>query len=156
MLTINIPGRQTLQIQHLVLDFNGTLALDGLLLEGVKPRLKSLATLLRVHVISADTFGSVRKAMEGTPCTVKIIPAREQNVAKADYVTSLNPEEVVAIGNGYNDSLMLQRSILGMGVIQAEGASAETLNSADIIGTDIRDLLDLLLNPQRLKATLRN
>ena len=35
MLTISIPGGATLDIEHLVLDYNGTLAVDGVLLPGV-------------------------------------------------------------------------------------------------------------------------
>lgn len=35
MIEINIPGRAAYQLEHLVCDVNGTLALDGVLLDGV-------------------------------------------------------------------------------------------------------------------------
>ena len=38
MLTIPIPGRSALQLQHIVLDYNGTIALDGELMPGVEDR----------------------------------------------------------------------------------------------------------------------
>ena len=58
MLTIDIPGFRTLTLEHLVLDFNGVLALDGKLLDGLHERLKELSQDLTVHVVTADTFGS--------------------------------------------------------------------------------------------------
>ena len=65
MIAHTIPGLGTLRLQHLVLDFNGTLALDGRLLPGVRPRLRRLARRLELHVVTADTFGSVRRVLTG-------------------------------------------------------------------------------------------
>ena len=42
MLTISIPGFRVLELEHLVCDYNGTLACDGHLLDGVKERLTSV------------------------------------------------------------------------------------------------------------------
>ncbi len=156
MLTIEIPGRQTLELKYLVLDFNGTLAQDGKLLPDIAPRLNLLANQLQVYIVSADTFGSVEKELEEVNCEVKIIGPDLQNKAKYEFIKTLNCVHVVAIGNGYNDSLMLKNSALGLGVIQAEGASSDTIKAAAVVGTDVRDLLDLLIYPDRLKATLRN
>ncbi len=39
MLTVTIPGKGTLKLKHMVLDFNGTMACDGTLLAGVEERL---------------------------------------------------------------------------------------------------------------------
>ncbi len=156
MLTIEIPGRETLKLKYLVLDFNGTLGQDGKLLPGIASRLNLLANQLQVFIISADTFGSVEKELEGVNCEVKIIGPELQNKAKYEFIKTLNCDHVAAVGNGYNDSLMLKNSILGLGVIQVEGASSDTIKAAAVVGTDIRDLLDLLIYPDRLKATLRN
>jgi soluble P-type ATPase len=60
------------------------------------------------------------------------------------------------MGNGKNDCLMPTASALGVAVIQGEGASFETLASADVVCTDIRFALSLLNNPLRLIATLRS
>jgi soluble P-type ATPase len=51
---------------------------------------------------------------------------------------------------------MLRTAALGMAVIQAEGAAAAALKEADVVVTDVRDALDLLLNPLRLVAALRS
>ncbi len=42
MLTIEIPGLQALHLEHLVLDLNGTLACDGMLLDGVSGLLQQM------------------------------------------------------------------------------------------------------------------
>ncbi|MFO7934628.1 MAG: hypothetical protein R6U78_11165 [Bacteroidales bacterium] len=156
MIVLEIPGRKAIQAAHLVLDFNGTLAVDGHLIEGVTGQLVRLSKHLEVHVLTADTFGTVRKQLEGLPVTVKVIDVAEQDRQKFEYVKELGADRVIAVGNGRNDVLMLKGSALGIGVIQAEGAFYEVLHSSQVVCTSITDALDLLLNPKRLEATLRN
>ncbi|MCG3209198.1 MAG: hypothetical protein FOGNACKC_02817 [Anaerolineae bacterium] len=156
MLNITIPGHQPLRLEHLVLDYNGTLAIDGQLIEGVLARLTALAGSLQIHVITADTFGSVQAALSGAPGEVVILPAGAQDEAKRQYVAQLGAATVAAIGNGRNDRLMLQAAALGIAVIQAEGAAVAALAAADIAAPDIVSALDLLAHPLRLAATLRS
>jgi soluble P-type ATPase len=139
----------------LVLDYNGTLATDGALLPGVAARLTALAGHLQVHVITADTFGMARAALQGLPCGLLILPPGGQDAAKRAYVEQLGAASVAAVGNGRNDRLMLQAAGLGIVVLGDEGAAAETVASADVVTRDILSALDLLLNPLRLAATLR-
>ena len=156
MIEIDIQGNKILQLEHLVLDYNGTLAFDGALIDGVKESLAELSQMLTVHVITADTFGSVKKALEDIDCNLALIPLDHQDVAKLEYVKKLGCEKTVSMGNGFNDQLMLRESALGVAVIQGEGAAFETLASADIVCTDIKSALSLLDNPLRLIATLRS
>jgi len=155
MIDIDIPGYKTLQLEHLVLDYNGTLALDGMLIDGVAEILAALSTQLEIHVITADTFGQVKAALAGLPCRVSILPPGQQDTGKLTYVGQLGLDRTVCIGNGRNDRLMLQQSALGIVLLQGEGAAAQTLMSADVVATDILDALELLTNPLRLVATLR-
>ena len=156
MIEIEIPGNKTLKLVHLVLDYNGTIAFDGALIDGVKEALDELSQMLTVHVITADTFGSVKKALEDIDCNLALIPLDRQDVAKQEYVKNLGCEKTVSMGNGVNDRLMLKSSALGVAVIQEEGAAFKTLASADIVCTDIKSALSLLNNPLRLIATLRS
>lgn len=156
MLTIDIPGYQTLQLDHLVLDFNGTLACDGQLIAGVRQRLERLAEQLQVHIITADTFGGVAAAVADIPCRLSIIPPKAQDQAKLDYLQQLGASRAAAIGNGRNDRLMLAGAGLGIAVMQEEGAASATILAADLVTRDILAALDLLLHPGRLVATLRN
>jgi soluble P-type ATPase len=155
MLEINIPGAQRLRLSHLILDYNGTLACDGSILPGVADRLKILAKHLEIHIVTADTFGSVRTQVADLPVQLAVIPPENQAQAKADYLEALGPSNSVTIGNGRNDALILKQAGLGIAVVQTEGAAIETLLVADIVIPGIIEALDLLLHPDRLKATLR-
>jgi len=155
MIKIDIPGNKILQLEHLVLDYNGTIAFDGDLIDGVKECLAELSQMLTIHVITADTFGSVKKTLEDIHCKLAVIPLDHQDVAKLEYVKNLGREKTVSMGNGVNDRLMLKASALGVAVIQGEGAAFETLASADVVCKDILSALSLLIHPLRLTATLR-
>ncbi len=156
MLEIEIPGYGALHLAHAVLDYNGTVAIDGKLLPAVRKRLRALAQALAVHVVTADTFGRARAELTGLPCALKILGSSAQDRAKAAYVRRLGASRTVAIGNGRNDRLMLRAAALGIAIIQAEGASTATLGAADIVVPSAIDALDLLLRPKRIVASLRS
>ena len=155
MIQINIPGRGTMSLEVLVLDFNGTLALDGKMLESVKDNLIRLSPFLTIHIITADTFGSVESQCKGLPVQLKVLESMDHTTEKADYLLQFDSQEIIAIGNGANDQLMLKRAHLGIAVIGFEGASMQTLLSADLVVNKIEDAFGLLIEPQRLNATLR-
>ena len=156
MLEADIPGYGSLRLRHLVLDYNGTLAVDERLLPGVGRRLRALRRVLEIHVVTADTFGAARTALAGLPCHVSILPSRGQDRAKRAYVARLGPARTVAIGNGRNDRLMLRSAALGIAVLQAEGAAAAALAAADVVVPTVAEALDLLAKPLRLVASLRS
>src|SRR5437773_10476743 len=100
MLTITIPGQDALHLEHLVLDFNGTLACDGVLLDGVAELLQRLSSHLALHVLTGDTFGRAREALGGLPCRLVILEATGQSEAKRQYVERLDADKAACIGNG--------------------------------------------------------
>jgi soluble P-type ATPase len=155
MIEIDIPGNKKLMLEHLVLDYNGTIAFDGALIDGVKECLVELSQKLTIHVITADTFGSVEKALKDIDCKLVVIPFHHQDRAKMEFVKQIGCEKTVSMGNGENDRLMLKASALGVAIVSGEGAAFETLASADVVCTEIRSALSLLSNPLRLIATLR-
>lgn len=155
MLCFDIPGRTSCEVEHLVLDYNGTLALDGSLLPGVGAALKELSEQLTIHVLTADTFGGSARELQGLPVTLSIIPAGQQDKHKKNYVEVLGADQCVCIGNGRNDCLMLECAGIGIAVIQQECAATAAVCSADIVAPDIVSALALLQNPLRMAATLR-
>lgn len=156
MIEFFIPGIEPLRIEHLVLDYNGTIAEDGELIEGVVEKMGELAGRLQFHVLTADTHGTVAAKLAGLPCSLHIIGNEAQDLRKNEYVAAIGPKMVAAVGNGRNDHLMLRTAALGISLIQKEGASGRTLQAADVICTNILDVFDLFLQPTRLIATLRN
>lgn len=155
MLEVRIPGRGVQTYRYLVLDFNGTLALDGALLPGVTDRLLALSRVLEIQVITADTFGSAADAMRDLPIGLTVLDAQARGEAKAAVVRKLGAYRTAAVGNGSNDVAMLKRAALGIAVNGPEGCAREALLAADILAPDVGTALDLLLQPERLVATLR-
>ncbi len=155
MLQLDIPGYGSLHLEKLVLDYNGTLALDGIMFKTVKDYLVRLSEDLEVYVLTSDTFGTVAKECQGMPVEVKVLQSADHTAEKADYITQLGAHYVAAVGNGANDSRMLEQAALGIAVLGPEGCSVQTLNAADVAVTRIEDALGLLLYSQRLIATLR-
>lgn len=155
MIQVDIPGQGGLELEHLVLDFNGTLAMDGRLVAGVRERLDSLSESLAIHVVTADTFGSAQEQLAEVSCRVTVLAGGRQDLAKAEFVEHLGASTTAAIGNGRNDREMLARAGLGIAVILGEGASAEAMAAADVVCTSIADALDLLERTGRLVASLR-
>jgi soluble P-type ATPase len=156
MLEVEVPGFKDLRLAHLVLDYNGTLACDGRPLKGVQERLAALATSLDILILTADTFGTVNSQVAGWPCRVEVMPRGREAEAKLRWVRDLGAEQTAAVGNGRNDRLMLKEAALGIVVSQTEGTAVEALVAADLAVPGILEALDLLLFPQRLKATLRS
>lgn len=156
MMRLEIPGNNTLEIEHLVLDYNGTIAFKGEIIQGVLERLSLLASSLKVHIITADTYGSVHQQCEGQDIFVSIIGLENQDREKLMFIESLGASHCISIGNGKNDALMLAHSALGFSVIQEEGTSTQTLIASDVVFKSINDALDALIYPKRLIATLRN
>ncbi len=155
MIELNIPGRGSLRLQHLVTDVNGTLAVDGILIEGLARRIAAVRDRLDVHLLTADTHG--RQAgidQQLNLMATRLAPGNEQDQKRA-YVEQLGAAGVVAIGQGANDAGMLKAAALGICVMSPEGIAVETLLAADILVPDILAAFDLLDKPLRLVATLR-
>jgi P-type E1-E2 ATPase len=155
MIELNIPGRGTIQLNHLVCDVNGTLAIDGQLHEGLPRMLQTLQDRLTVHLLTADTHG--KQALIDQQLNLqatRVHPGREAK-QKAEYVRQLNAAQVAAIGQGANDSEMLKIAEFGVGILSAEGIATETLLAADLIVPDIYAALTLFEKPLRIVASLR-
>lgn len=155
MIEINIPGRGTIQLEYLVSDVNGTLAVDGLLLEGLARKITGLGDRLQIHLLTADTHGG--QAIIDQQLNLQAVRIKKGHEAdqKADYVKSLGADKVVAIGQGANDAAMLREAAIGIGILSVEGIAQDTFMAADILVPDIYAAFDLLEKPLRLVASLR-
>jgi len=155
LLELEIPGFGAVRAEHLVSDFTGTLAVDGKLLPGVEERLVALAKSLKIHVVTSDTLGVVRSEMNGMPCVLNILSGADHDPQKEEYVKKLGALTVIAIGNGKNDRRMLKAARIGIAVSGGEGCAVDALLNADLHVRSAGEGLDLLMHPERVKATLR-
>jgi P-type E1-E2 ATPase len=155
MIELNIPGRGLIQLEYLVSDINGTIAVDGHLLEGVTRLINELQDRLEVRLLSADTHG--RQSQIERKLNLKMVriqPGGEQD-QKAAYIERIGSQKVIAFGQGANDAGMLKKAVIGICIFSAEGAAVETLNSADLVVPDIETAFELIQKPIRLVASLR-
>jgi len=157
---VEIPNVRRLIIHRLVTDFTGTLSLGGQLSPGVEDRLRRLNQILDITVISADSFGTAVGQLASIPISPIILsPGLRHDREKEKYVKDNNPSQIAAFGNGNNDALMLkavkEAGGLAVAVDNGEGCSVEALRNANIFIVGIVNALDLMLEPTRLRATLR-
>ena len=118
-INVSIPGRKRpLRIDHVVFDFTGTLAGEGKLVPGVAGRIRRLASLVDVVVMTADTFGTARAALAGLPVTCHVVAHGRD---KRRFVESLGSAHVAVVGNGTNDVPMFKAAALGVAVCGIEG-----------------------------------
>ena len=155
-MNMDIPGFGNLDLKHLVLDYNGTIARDGKLLSNIGRTLEDVAEYLTIHVLTADTCGTAEQELAGLPCLLQIFTGDQITEQKEQYVNTLDADQVVCIGNGANDRLMLEAARLGIAVLEGEGSAVSAIQHADIIVRSIYDAMGLLLIPQRIVATLRS
>ena len=155
MYFVEIPGFGEVRLEVLVSDFTGTLSVDGVLLPGVADRLNRISEFMQIQILTADTFGRAREALEKVNCTISILTGADHDLQKEAYVKNLGPEKVLALGNGNNDRRMLAAARVGIAVAEGEGCAVAAIVAANILVRSAVEGLDLLLNPKRLKATLR-
>ena len=155
MIKFEIPGLGAYSLQHLVMDVNGTLAVDGQLIHGVAEKIAALRAQLTIHLLTADTHGKQAIIDRQLDLRAIRITSGGESAQKAEYVRKLGSEQVVAIGQGANDAEMLAVAHLGVCVMSTEGVAKQTLLAADLIAPTILSALELLEKPMRIVASLR-
>jgi len=155
MIELNIPGRGNIQLEHLVSDVNGTLAVDGQLLDGLGRILSALRDRLEIHLLTADTHGKQAEIDRLLNLRAVRVKSGSEAAQKGSYVRDLGAKNVVAIGQGANDAEMLKAAAIGICVFSPEGTASGTLQAADLIVPDIFTALTLLEKPLRIVATMR-
>jgi soluble P-type ATPase len=159
-IAIEVPGFGWLRIERVVTDYTGTLSFGGKLVDGVAERLRRLREKVEIHVVTSDSMGTTERELAGLPLDVHLLgPGKRHDVLKKNHAKKLRPARIAALGNGNNDALLL-RSVrdaggLAIAVDNGEGCAVRAMQSANVFIVGIANALDLLLDPMRLKATLR-
>ncbi|MEG0371042.1 MAG: ATPase P [Clostridium sp.] len=153
---INIPGRGEINIEYIIFDYNGTIAVNGSIKEDIKEKLSKINNIVNTIVLTADTYGSAKRECDKVGLTTKIFPKENAGEFKKDIVQGLGAKRCLCIGNGYNDIGMCSIAVLSIGVIEGEGMCSSLINNTDIVVSSIDSALDIILNKERIIATLRN
>jgi len=178
MISIERPGLDPLEIESILLDFDGTLAIDRRVHPKTKDKINLLSKRTNIYIFVTLPIPPFNKVNPLTPpfnkggkegiLAKELIEERLRKVkaeiiylaegdssrSKLDLLRQLGPSRCVAIGNGADDAAMVEEAGIGICVIGEEGVSGEAIKNADLVFADILDALDFLLKPLRQKATL--
>lgn len=156
MLVYNIPGRGKIEIENVVFDYNGTIAVDGKLLDDAKELILKLREYVNIHILTADTYGTVEKECLELGINIGTFPKEMASLSKKGIVEKLGPETTISVGNGFNDIEMFKICKISIAVIEGEGCSGKLLVYSDIVTKSIKDAISIILSENRMKAALRN
>lgn len=155
MIDIFIPGFGKVKLKYFVSDYTGTLSIDGSLINGIESKLIELSKILEIHILTADTFSKAEGHLKNLPVKLVILKGERLDIQKKNYIKKLGTENVFACGNGKNDRLMLKLAKISATVCIDEGCVFDSVKNSKIICKSPIDVIDLILNPKRLIATLR-
>ena len=154
MIPIERPGQNHLEIEFVVLDFEGTLAIDRRIHPKAKERINLLSRRTKIYILTREKKEPIEERLRKVKAEIIYLAEGDSSQRKLDWLRQLGPSQCVAIGNGVDDAAMIHEAGIGIGIIGKEGSSGEAIKNADLVFTDILDALDFLLKPLRQKATL--
>ena len=159
MITLDIPGFGLREIAHVVSDYSGTHSYAGTIRPAVRDRLGRLAESVDVHILTSDTFGTAEQELRDLPVTLHLLKGEGHDEQKRAYALALDPRRMAAFGNGNNDRLLLSTvrdaGGLAIAVDNGEGCAVDTMLAANLVIHGAENALDLLLDGNRCRATLR-
>ncbi len=154
MKTIAVPGYGSLEVENVVLDLNGTVTESGDFIAGVLDALQALrAQGFKIYILSGDTRGNLGQTFGHAPGIEAVVT--KTALEKKTFVESIGPDHTVCVGNGNIDVEMFKVAKVSICTVQAEGATTKAMLQADIVVTHIKHAIGILLDPDKLIATLR-
>ena len=154
MIFIERPGMGNLEIDFILIDFEGTLASDHRVHPKAKDKINLLSKRTKIYILTQEGNEQVIEVLRKVKAEIIHFAERDVSVRKLDLLRQLGANRVVAIGNGRDDVSMIEEAAFSICVISREGTAAETIQKADVVVSNILDALDFLLKPLRQKATL--
>ena len=154
MISILRPGQASLEIDFILIDFDGTLASDGRVHPKAKDKVNLLSKRTKIYILAGDDKQNVEAALRRTKAEIVYLREGERAQAKLELLRRLGGSRTVAIGNGIDDVSMIEEAGLGISVLSKEGTAAPAFGKAGLVFRDVLDALDFLLKPLRQKATL--
>lgn len=156
MLIYNIPGMGKIEIENVVFDYNGTIAVDGKLIDEAKELIIKLKEYANIYILTADTYGTVENECIELGVKIATFPKEMASLSKKEIVEKLGAEKTICVGNGFNDIEMFKICRISIAIMEKEGCSGKLLAHSDIVTKSITDAINIILSENRMKATLRS
>jgi soluble P-type ATPase len=155
MIHIQRSGQEPLEIDFILIDFEGTLASNCRVHPKAKDKLNLLAKRAKIYILTTEKKEHAEEVLRKVNAEIVYLTEGECSKMKLDLLRQLGATRTAAIGSGTDDGPMIEEAVFGLCAIGKAGASSETVKHADVVFTDILDTLDFLLKPLRQRATLR-
>jgi soluble P-type ATPase len=154
MIFIQRPGQINLEIDFILIDFEGTLASDRRVHPKAKDKINLLSKRTKIYILTKGEKESVEEALKNVKAEIVYLDEGKSSPQKVDLLRQRGVSRTVTIGNGADDAPMMEEAGFSICVIGKEGTLSEAMNKADVVFLNILDALDFLLKPLRQKATL--
>jgi soluble P-type ATPase len=154
MISIQRPGMENLDIHFVLIDFEGTLAMDGRVHPKAKDKVNLLSKRATIYILTKSNRGKVEETLKKMKVEILYLTEEDSSQQKLNVLQRLGSHQTAVIGNGLDDVRIMEQAGLGMCVIGKEGSSAEAMAKADLVVNNVLDALDFLLKPLRQRATL--
>jgi soluble P-type ATPase len=154
MIPIERPGQSNLEIEFILMDFEGTLASHRRVHPKAKDKINLLSKRTKIYILTTGEKEVVSEVLKKVKAEIVYLPEGGTYEKKLGLLRQLGPTRTVAIGNGVDDAQMIEEAGLSICIMGKEGTSVEAMIKADLVFTNILDALDFLLKPLRQKATL--
>ena len=154
MISIQRPGQSNLEIEFILIDFEGTLASDRRVHPKAKDKINLLSKRTKIYILTKEEKERGEEVLKKVKAETVHLTEGESSQKKMELLRQLGPARTVVIGNGIDDISMIEEAGLGVCVLGKEGTSSEAMKRADVVFMNILDALDFLLKPLRQKAGL--
>jgi P-type E1-E2 ATPase len=149
----NIPKGETIEINTIVLDLNGTLTVNGKLESSTEKLVKQLQNKgFRLVLISGDIRGNAKAIADKLGMDLYLGSTSDE---KAAQMQQFDKSKTAAIGNARIDIGTFENAILSIATLQSEGIHTTIIKHVDIIVPSIDNALQLFLDKKSLEGTLR-
>jgi len=154
MISIERPGQANLDVEFILIDFEGTLASDRRIHPKAKDKINLLSKRAKIYILTKEEKIVAEEALKKVRAEIVYCKEGRTSSQKLDFLRQLGTIRAVVIGNGVDDVPMIEEAGLGICVLSKEGTSGEAMKKVDLVFMNILDALDFLLKPLRQKATL--
>ncbi len=154
MISIQRPGQEPLEVDFILVDFEGTLASDRRVHPKAKDKINLLSKRTKIYILTKGKKEEVEETLRKVKAEISYFTEGQASQEKLALLRQLGGARTVALGNGADDGPMFEEAGLGICVVGKEGTSIETVKKADVVVSNVLDGLDFLLKPLRQRATL--
>ena len=154
MITIQRPGQEPLEIDSILLDFEGALASDRRVHPKVKDKINLLSKRAKIYILTKEEKEHAKEVLKKVKAEIICLMEGTSSQRKLDLLRQLGASRTVAIGNGADDVPMIEEAGFGICVLGKEGTFSEAIKKADVVFMNMLDGLEFLLKPLRQRATL--